>query len=206
MFDTKYLNKYLAILILFLSTISFGACNGIHISGDNDLQIIKEKSFNISPGKDLIVDISSGDVMVTYWDKTEVYLKILGNENAMEKMEFTLDGNEDMVRVGGEKKSSVTSWFSNIDVEIEIKVPAEFNVSAKTSDGDIKYRGISGDAKLNTSGGNVWGDKFKGSLNISTSGEDIFLFGSDAKIFAETSGGNIKLDYSGENKGIDLST
>ncbi|MEJ2105162.1 MAG: hypothetical protein P8X47_11380, partial [Ignavibacteriaceae bacterium] len=102
MFDTKYLKKYLAILILFLSTISFGAYNGIHISGDNDLQIIKEKSFNISPGKDLIVDISSGDVMVTYWDKTEVYVKILGNENAMEKMEFTLDGNEEMVRVVGE--------------------------------------------------------------------------------------------------------
>jgi hypothetical protein len=198
--------KKLAILILFISTISFTACNGMHISTDNDLQLIKEKTFSISPGKNLSVDISSGDVIVTSWDKAEVNVKIWGNENAMEKMEFTLKGNKEMVKVNGEKKSSVSSWFSNIGVEIEIKVPADFNVNVNTSGGDIKYGGVSGNAELNTSGGDVWGEKFGESLNISTSGGDISLIGGDTKVNAETSGGDIKLDYKGENMGIDLST
>ncbi|MGB5528795.1 MAG: DUF4097 family beta strand repeat-containing protein [Ignavibacteriaceae bacterium] len=206
MINTIYLMKQLATSLLFLSTITFAACNGMHISMDGDLQLIKEKTFSISYGKNLSVDISSGDVIVTSWDKAEVYVKIRGNENAMEKMDFTIEGNEEMVKVKGEKKSSVTSWFSNINVEIEIKVPAEFYVNVNTSGGDIKYGGVSGSAVLNTSGGDVWGEKFTGNLNISTSGGDISLMGGDTNINAETSGGDIKLDYKGENKGIDLST
>lgn len=206
MFNHKYFMKQVAISLLILSAISFAACNKMHISVDDDLQLIKEKTFSISPGKDLIVDIASGDVIVTHWDKAEVYVEILGNENAMEKMEFTLEGNEEMIKVIGEKKSSVTSWFSNINVEIEIKVPTRFNVNVNTSGGDIKYGGVNGNAVLNTSGGDVWGEKFMGYLNISTSGGDISLIGGDTKINAETSGGDIKLDYKGENKGIDLST
>jgi Toastrack DUF4097 len=206
MLNTKYLMRRSTIALLFLSTISFAACNGIHISKDSDDQIIKEKTFSISPGKDLIVDASSGDVIVTYWDKSEVYVKIRGNENAMENMDYTIEGNDELIKVVAKKKSSVNSWFSNISLEIEIKVPTEFNVDINTSGGDIKYGGVSGNAKLNTSGGDVWGEKFMGKLNISTSGGNISLIGGDAKIIAETSGGDIKLDYKGENKGIDLST
>jgi len=40
----------------------------------------------------------------------------------------------------------------------------------------------------------------------STSGGNIYLFCRDALINAETSGGDIMLEYEGENKGIDLST
>jgi DUF4097 and DUF4098 domain-containing protein YvlB len=206
MFNTKYLKKHLTLFILFVSTFSFAACNGMHMSTHGDLHLIKEKTFSISPGKDLAVDVSSGDVIVTYWDKEEVYVKIRGTENAMEKMDFTLEGNEEMVKVIAKKKSSVSAWFSNIDLEIEIKVPSEFNVDVNTSGGDIKYGGISGNAVLSTSGGDVWGEKFVGNLNISTSGGDISLIGGDTRINAETSGGDIKLDYKGENKGIDLST
>ena len=206
MFGTKYIINRLAISLLFLSTFSFAACTGMHTSMDDDLQIIKEKTFSISPGKDLAVDISSGDVVVTSWDKSEVNVKIWGNENAMQKMDFTLEGNEESVEVIAKKKSSITSWFSNIGLKIEIIVPKEFNVTVNTSGGDIKYGGVSGDAELNTSGGDVWGKNFGGNLNISTSGGDISLIGGNTKVTSETSGGDIKLDYIGENKGIDLST
>lgn len=198
--------KQFAISFIISVAFTFTACGNIHLSSDDDLQLIKEKSFNISPGKNLYVDISSGDVKVTYWDKEEVFVKIFGNENAMEKMDFTLEGNEDLVKVTGKKKSSISSWFSNVNLKVEIKVPSQFNVDVNTSGGDIKCGGITGKAELNTSGGDIWADKFSGILNASTSGGDIFLFCSNAHIEAETSGGDIKLDYQGENKGINLST
>lgn len=173
---------------------------------DDDLTLIKEKSFNISPGKDLHVELSSGDVKVTYWNNDEVNVKIFGNENAMEKMIFTMDGTDEYVKITGKKKSSISSWFSNVDVEVEIKVPAQFNLDISTAGGDIKCGGISGNASLSTSGGDIWADKFSGMLDASTSGGDIFLFCKDAKINSETSGGDIKLEYEGDNRGIDLST
>ena len=206
MLKANYLYKQLTVLLLLFSAISFSACSSMNISMDDDLQLIKEKSFNISPGKELKVEIQGGDVMVTSWDKSEVYVIILGNENAMEKMDFSIDANDDLIKVTAERKSSLTSWFSNIQLKVEVKVPKTFNVDLNTSGGDIKYGGVSGYAKLNTSGGDVWGDKFRGELIASTSGGDVNLFGTDAKIDAETSGGDIKLDYSGVNKGIYLST
>ena len=192
---------------LFLSVaLSIGAYGSSNISVDDDLQLIKEKSFNILPGKDLHVELSSGDVKVTYWEKNEVNVKIFGNENAMEKMNFTMDGTEDFVKITGKNKSSTSSWFSNISVEVEIKVPAQFNLDISTAGGDIKCGGITGDASLSTSGGDIWADKFSGVLDASTSGGDVFLFCKDAMINGETSGGDIKLEYEGENKGVELST
>lgn len=198
----KQFNAYLLISIAF----NFTACGNMHIHSDDDLQLIQEKTFQISPGKDLLVEISSGDVIVTYWDKAEVYIKIFGNEKAFKKMNFTLKGDEESVEVIGKNKSSTSSWYHNISAEVEIKVPSNFNLDINTAGGDIKCGGINGTAQLNTSGGDVWADKFSGNLNASTSGGDVFLFCNNASIEAETSGGDINLEYSGENKGIDLST
>lgn len=205
MFTKIHLITWFILSLLFSMTITFTACGSAYLDSDDDLQLIQEKSFNISPGKNLVVEISSGDVTVTYWDKSEVYVKVFGNENAFEKMNFVLNGSEEKVEVIGEKKSSF-SWFSNVNVEIEIKVPSKFNLDINTSGGDIKCGGITGTSRLNTSGGDIWADKYSGDLVVSTSGGDVFLFCTDAFIEAETSGGDIKLEYSGENRGIDLST
>jgi len=198
--------KQFNVCLLFSLAFSFNACGGMNVHSDDDLQLIKEKSFKISPGKNLLVDISSDDIKVTYWDKDEVYIKIFGNENAMEKMNFNIEGTEEMIKITGKKKSSISSWFSNMDVEVEIKVPAQFNLDIGTAGGDIKCGGITGKAELNTSGGDIWADKFSGNLKASTSGGNIFLFCNRAQINAETSGGDIMLEYEGENKGIELST
>ena len=198
--------KQIAVSFLIAIAVTFTACGSMSLSSNDDLQLIKEKSFNISSGKNLLVDISSGDVKVTYWDKNEVYIKVFGNENAMEKMNFAMEATDEMVKVTGKKKSSISSWFSNVNVEIEIKVPAKFNLDISTAGGDIKCGGITGKAELITSGGDIWADKFSGLMIASTSGGNIFLFCSDANIEAETSGGDIKLEYEGDNKGIDLST
>jgi hypothetical protein len=206
MYSKFNLIKQLSVYFLISLAVSFNACGGMNVHSDDDLQLIKEKTFKISPGKNLLVDITSGDVKVTYWDKEEVSVKILGNENAMEKMDFTLEGNEEQIKVIGEKKSSISSWFSSTNVDVEIKVPTQFNLDINTAGGDIKCGGITGKAELNTSGGDIWADKFSGNLVVSTSGGDIYLFCTDTKINAETSGGDVKLEYEGENKGIDLST
>ena len=205
MTEFKPLKQFAFSLIINLA-LTFTTRGNIYLSSNDDHQLIKEKSFNISSGKNLLVEISTGDVKVTYWEKDEVYIKIFGDEDTMEKMDFTLEGNEDQVKVIGEKKSSISSWFSNLDLEIEIKVPSRFNLDVNTAGGDIKCGGITGKAELSTSGGDIWADKFSGNLTASTSGGDIFLFCRDANIIAETSGGDIKLDYEGENKGVDLST
>jgi DUF4097 and DUF4098 domain-containing protein YvlB len=241
----KMKNLASTILIVCFSVLtgSLAACRveAVSDSGGN-LETIQEKTFQIQPGKNLKVEASTGDVQITTWDKSEVYIKILGNDNAREKVAFSFNNNDDEVTVIAKREGSFFSWFSGIKIKFEIKVPAEFNTNINTSGGDIMLGDIRGNNLLKTSGGDVWakhtdgilkistsggeinldsnsgemnvstsgGDikarDFAGDISASTSGGDIFLKGSDAKIYAETSGGDVVLEYTGENKGIELET
>lgn len=194
----------LIVMIGFLFVLT--GCNGLHIKTDGDMDVLVEKAFPILPGKDLKLEIHSADISITAWDKSEVYVKILGNKEAEEKMEFDFENDEESVEIIGEKGDSFSSWFSGISLDVEIKVPGEFNTDVHTSGGDIEISRVRGRAELNTSGGDIWAKDFSGSLEVSTSGGDIVLVGSESEIDAHTSGGDISLDYTGENRGIELNT
>jgi len=195
---------FAATVILFLLnvTIATGAQNRNH----EGLKLIKEKSFPTSEGKSLYVKVSGGDIVVNSWNKNEVNVKILGDDNTEDKFEFELKNTDNGVEIIARKKNSLLNWFSSIKLKVEIIVPEKYNSDINTSGGDISYDGIDGIAKLNTSGGDVNGVSLTGKLDISTSGGDISLSGKDTEIDAHTSGGDIELNYSGTNQGIELST
>jgi DUF4097 and DUF4098 domain-containing protein YvlB len=198
----KNLSKYLVIVSLILvqsSDHTFASSKG------DDKKVIKEKTFQITEGKKISVTCDGGDVVFTPWDKSEVYVKITGNDNAEEKYDYIFESNSDEITVKAERKGG-WSWFSNISLKIEVKVPARFNIYTNTSGGDIKVGGIQGGIYLETSGGDIWGDRFEGNFHASTSGGDINLFCSNAKIEASTSGGDITVEYTGVNQGIELET
>ncbi len=190
-----------------------------------NLKLIEERTFQIQPGKDLNVDASGGGVSISSWDKNEVNVKIFGNENTKDKMEFKFKNDDDKVEVIAKRKNWLTNWFSNgTKLKIEITVPKNFNTKVKTgggginvqdingniylstSGGGITFKDVSGKFNVYTSGGGITGINFDGDLDASTSGGGISLSGRDSKIKAETSGGSISLDYEGVNKGIYLST
>ena len=204
------------IFILMVSyTNSFG----------KDLKIIEERTFSISPGNDLKLDVTSGGVSITSWDKDQVYIKIVGNEKAKEKIKFSFYNDDSKVELIAKRKHWLFDWFtSGVKLHYEVKVPEKFNINVETGGGGIYTANISGDLNLSTSGGSIkfenvdgvfdvstsggsiTGINFKGNLDASTSGGGLNFIGSDSKIKAETSGGSISLDYSGVNKGIYLST
>lgn len=174
-------------------------------SNSSSTKTIHEKSFQILPGKKLILNTDAGDIQITPWDKSEVAVKVIGNENAAEKFRYNFSSTFEEVIIEADKKGG-WSWLSNINIKFEIKVPNNFNIYANTAGGDIKIGGVKGDINVKTSGGDIWGDRFEGNFVAKTSGGDINLFTSNAKIEANTSGGDIDLDYTGINRGIELKT
>jgi len=198
----KIFTKCLIALTL-LFTLSFN--HTFASSKYDDKKVIQEKTFQIATGKKLNVSTEAGDIIITVWDKSEVYIKVTGNDNAAEKYDYSFNATSDEVTVTAEKKGG-WSWFSNINLRFEIKVPENFNINANTSGGDIKVGGVDGSIYLKTSGGDIWGDRFEGNFYAHTSGGDINLFCSNAKIEANTSGGDIELEYTGNNQGIELKT
>ncbi len=75
-----------------------------------------------------------------------------------------------------------------------------------TSGGDISLDNNSGDITLKTSGGDIQTHSFSGNIYASSSGGDVTLQGSDGTVEASSSGGEVTLDYTGDNKGIKLTS
>ena len=238
----KKRSKLLSILLLIaaISLTVFPACRFNYST--KDLKVLKEKNFTITPGKRLIVKTSSGDISISTWDKPEVYIKILGNERAARKVDFTFNATDEFIEMIAEGDNNFSFFGNNIQLRYEITVPQNFNSKIKTSGGDIHLKDLTGIQSVNTSGGDVRAYSIVGDLDIHTSGGDIYikncksknvlktsggnidvrdfsedltcstsggditLFGKDSKIDAHTSGGNIRVNYSGENKGMDLSS
>lgn len=169
-------------------------------------ETLHQRTFKISSGKDLLIDTETGNVTITPWEKDEVEVKIIGNDRARERMQFSFNATENKVEVKGKRDGSGWSWFSNLELNYEIKVPESFNLEIYTAGGDIKAGGIKGTIRLKTSGGNIWTDRCIGTIDVRTSGGNINIYSSNSLINAKTSGGNIELEYSGQNKGIDLNT
>ncbi|HSP87597.1 MAG TPA: DUF4097 family beta strand repeat-containing protein [Ignavibacteriaceae bacterium] len=186
------LKSLLFVIHLLIISTAAGCRYENNVFDDKDLKTLHEKSYPISQDKQLNLETSMGDIMISGWDKEEVYIKVLGNEKANEKIEFEFNGNENLIEVIAKKDGSVFNWFSSgIALRFEIKVPQRFNNKVHTSGGDIKISDITGKNIFKTSGGDLWVKKTSGELEISTSGGDINLDENKGNISASTSGGDI---------------
>jgi len=183
----------IVIQLLIISTATAGCRYENHNFIGGELKTLHEKTFKISPGKELKIDVSVGDIMITSWDKNEVYVKILGNEKAEDKMHFEFNADENIVEVLAKKEGSFLNWFGSngVSLRIEVKVPNKFNNKAYTSGGDIRLSDVKGKTLLKTSGGDLWIKNTEGETDASTSGGDINLDGNKGKLSVSTSGGDI---------------
>lgn len=180
--------KLLVILFLVLLSSLFAK----DILADN-LKLIKEKSLNVKSGETLFIDASGADIKVDSWNKNEVYVKILGNRKAEDKMKFTIEQTSGGVEVTAKKEGSwFFNWGGGYSVRIEVMVPANYNNEVETSGGDILVQNVSGKFKLDTSGGDVDLKYTSGDVKIRTSGGDITLTNHSGNSNVSTSGGDIK--------------
>jgi hypothetical protein len=191
--------KIITILITLLVWGNLNARSSVEtMSSDNDLKVLHERTFKIEPGKRLKLSGSSGDVMVTAWDKSEVYIKVLGNDRAKEKVDFKFEGGKDLIEIIAKREGFFLSG-SGIRLRFEIKVPAKFHTNIATSGGDIRFAGVEGNNKVTTSGGDISVKETKGELNASTSGGDITIERIAGNFKMTTSGGDIKgRDFTGD--------
>lgn len=189
----KMLKKSLLFFPFLAISLFSGACSshyGDFIAKDGPEKLLFEKSFQVSAGEKLAVEAVAADILVSTWAKNEVAVKIYGDENALEKVDLSVDKNSSGVMIEIEKKSFLKS-LSNLGLRIEVMAPESFNTDLKTSGGDIKVKDMKGSFVMVTSGGNIGLENASGSINGKTSGGNVKLVKFNGSASLKTSGGNI---------------
>jgi len=215
------MRRQIRIILMFFLLLTFGSLFSISAQS---LNLIHDKTFDVAPGQLLEVQTDVGDIKLRTWDRDEVHIKVYGDRDAEEDVDFYFEKTSDGVLVDAEKESGWSSWFGGIRLKYEIDVPENFNLDLKTAGGDLVVVDLNGEAQLRTSGGDIncdnihgglkastsGGDvelsKIDGMISASTSGGDIDIRSANGKVGASTSGGDITLYYNGKNEGIELKT
>ena len=170
----------------------------------------KTQSFQVGKGGLLEVSISSGDIHVTPWEKSEVFVSAEGIDP--EEVE-----NLKMTQVGNNVRVTFRPEWGNHRVRFSFQIPADYNTDLHTSGGDIELQGsfrgllegstsggdirlgdVEGKVDMSTSGGDVIAGKIGGTVSLSTSGGDIRMTTCTGDAELSTSGGNITVGNVGK--------
>lgn len=180
------LPRYLMLLLLFTS---YSCAETDYL--DEKLITLQDKTFAILPGNDFKLDASSGDVIISSWNKDQVHVKILGNDKAKEKVEISFNDSENLIEVQAKYDWSLFTMIKGLSLKFEIQIPKKFNVEVYTAGGDIKLQNVEGNVVLKTSGGDINLSGLNGNTEVSTSGGDIKFSDTYGNAELSTSGGDI---------------
>lgn len=156
------------------------------------------KSFKVESGGELRIFDVSGDIDITIWDKSEVYITEMTKmdvytekeaQTVLERSKSSYRQVDNRVEVGGGYHRR--DWVKS---EFNIKVPKKFDVDIATRGGDIGVSGLTGLVELSTSGGEIILRDIDGEVDAKTSGGDIEVINSTQRVEIRTSGGDLYLE------------
>src|SRR5436190_8485429 len=176
-----------------------------------------DRTFPVSPGGTLTVEADAGEVRVKASDGNQVVVHMVFHGSEKELAKTILDAVQKDNGVTVTMKKDSHNWFSfswgdsSADELIEVTVPRNYLVNARTgggsvelrdtvgaaslhtSGGDISAKNVTGNIELRTSGGSIQADSIKGDVDADTSGGDVRVERIDGKIKANTSGGSVRV-------------
>jgi len=179
-------------------------------------EFVSEKTHEFSAGsvQKVVVSTGSGDINYEVWDQPRIEVKILQSVKAKseEKAEAIFNNTEvDIEESGGVLKVEVEHdsggfWNSILsaspDVVVTVTGPSDLDAVANTGSGDVNIRGMTGEFKLNTGSGEIYGFELDGEIAASTGSGDVTLSGVRGTVSANTGSGDILVkNLEGELKG-----
>lgn len=180
----------------------------VPLSAHAKIERVIEKSFSVEPGGLLKVETQGGTVRVeTSNDSTvkvvaKLVIKADSDREAdkiLEKLSLVIEQSGQGVTATAkyDKKPSAWRWGSwpPVQVSFVVTVPTRYNVSLKTSGGDVSVSDLNGKAHARTSGGNITLGKITGDVDAGTSGGNVRLAEGRGSVKLNTSGGNVTVDH-----------
>lgn len=199
---TNPLKTFLYISLILAFTLAFTACE--EISWAESKEDILTKSFNVSEGGVLTMDVERGSIELDTHKGETVNVKIImkaraSNESKAQEIfedyqiDFKHTGSDVTIDAEWEGRKGFFSRGNKLRVQFLVTVPEKYDLDLITSGGSISVSEIEGEVKVRTSGGSLKFDTVKGEVWGRTSGGSIKLEGCTGNADVDTSGGSISI-------------
>ncbi|MCP5104221.1 MAG: DUF4097 domain-containing protein, partial [bacterium] len=163
------------------------------------------KSFNVSEGGVLTMDVDGGSIEVNTTNGEKVEVEVImkvktSSESKARKMfddyklNFKHTGSDVFIDSDYRRDRGLFSWGKRgLRVRFIVTVPQKYDLDLRTSGGSISVNDIEGEVKVKTSGGSLKLGAVKGEVRAKTSGGSIKLEGCTGDADVYTSGGSISI-------------
>jgi DUF4097 and DUF4098 domain-containing protein YvlB len=204
-----------SVTCLFVFTLFFMySCSSTLLADTED---VITRSFNVSEGGTLTMDVSRGSIEVDTGSGDVVKVKVIrkvgtSNESRAQeifdkyKIDFHHSDSDVTIETDDHvRRRGFFSWLKGVNFRVRfiVTVPKKYNLNLKTSGGSISVSEIQGEVKAKTSGGSLTFDYVKGPVWGRTSGGGIRLEGCSGNADVHTSGGSIRIGaVEGEVKAV----
>ncbi len=171
--------KYFVFIMMTMLTIMLSNL----LSAQNSS--IKEKSIQVKPGGNLSITLIVGDIYLTTWNKDEINIKYEDDDD-YKPGQLAINKDNNSVEI-----NSSSDYFTD---DINISLPAKFNLEVATTAGDIMLNGsLTGNIKIKTSGGDIAAENIIGNADLKTGGGDIHIGKVNGNAQINSSGGDLRI-------------
>ena len=187
-----------AILRLFLiTTLAMSALLTVTAAETETI----DRSFDFTFDGTVTLKNVNGNVEIHGWDEARVRVvavKKARGSNAHEKLErnrVSITATTDRIDIATEITRS-RGWNNNVSVNYELWVPRTLNLSAKTTNGNVRIETLDGEINLRSTNGNLIASEVGGRINGATTNGGITVdmesyMGGDMEF--RTTNGSIKV-------------
>ena len=195
----------LKLLLVGLGSLGLSATLKAAKAGDKLKTEQESKVFTVVQKPLVNVETFDGVITVHTWDKSEVKVTALKRAQDAEEMRgvsVRTEQNGSEIRVVAAFDNAFKREVnfngkrvlsSSASVDLELYVPRESSLEAKTSDGAITVEGGQGSLKARTSDGSINVSNFTGDAEVHTDDGAVKLSGRFAQLKASTADGSISL-------------
>jgi hypothetical protein len=177
--------------------------------GAAEYSVREEKKFTVSGPAQLALSTFDGSIEVRAWDRNEVLVEVekVGPDQAtVEKIQVKATQDARGITVDVSKPSSITTTGirRTPSANLVVSVPQKATITARSGDGSITVRGVTGKLDLDTEDGSVRVEEVKGDLAIRTGDGAVDVRRIEGGARINTGDGSIRAD--GMLKALDVET
>jgi hypothetical protein len=145
-----------------------------------------EGSKKVAKGDKLEVSATNGNIIVSIWEKDEVYIKAKNIDvDDVKDFSFKQNGNVVVFEFKGQDSDNFY---------MEVSIPGYLILDFSTGGGNVSVKDkVNGPVEISTGGGNVTMNDVGNTLSISTGGGNILVGNVSDKVEISTGGGEVKI-------------
>lgn len=195
----------LCLIALALAAGILGLTGGLSFNSVSTQKALPTRSFTVNGHGSLVINDDSATFRIHEGTTNQVIVRgsestfgLVNNLDGLQ-IQYSQNGNTILMNV-----NEGWSVIGNHEVDFDITVPANLDVTIHGSSTDVSMTNIDGRIDASSSSGNMHLNDVNGPLNLSTASGDITVSGEQGAVSAHTSSGDIRLSQL--NGPVDLST